>query len=159
MKRISILVMLFVLALVFNSCSEDDDSPVGPGSLASGEVSATIDGKSWKSSGQMYFNAAKIIAATKIENVTTYELTTISISFLLSGQEPAVGTGTAQCFYQESKGLPPSSTVKTWTDISGSYEFTEVTATQVKGTFEFSGTNQDDNTKKTVKGSFNVPRQ
>lgn len=159
MKRISIIVLLFALAFVCNSCSEDDSSPLGPGDLVSGEVSATIDGKSWKSSGQMYFNAAKIIAATKLENLATYELTTISISFLLSGNEPAVGTGTAQCFYQESEGVPPSSSVKTWANISGTYEFTEVTATQVKGTFEFTGTNIEDNSTKTVKGAFNVPRQ
>ena len=55
--------------------------------------------------------------------------------------------------------MVPNRTVITWKSYLGSCDVTEVTDEKVRGTFSFTGTNDEDNSTKIVIGKFYAPRQ
>ena len=63
------------------------------------------------------------------------------------------------CYFQITKGFGPSGSTESWNDVEGSCEITEVTDENVKGTFTFTGKNEEDGTTKKVTGSFYTPRK
>ena len=158
-KLLVLLTVTLAMSLFMSSCK--DDEPTGPSDVVLGEMSATIDGSSWKAQNALYYNITDHVAGVyapdplKIPTKTT----TITVKLAQLGGEPTVGKHTALCTYQESEGFPPNSVTKTWSATNGSCEITEVTDKEIKGTFSFTGTNEDDNTTKSVNGKFYTPRQ
>lgn len=158
-KLLTNLVFILCLALIATSCKDEDDS-TGPSDLKIGEMTATVDGDDFKASNAMHVNATNLISGIqKIGGITSADNNSISIQLSQIGGEPEVKTYSAICKYQESRGAIGTTDIETWNDNTGSCELTEVTATEIRGTFSFTGTNDNDGTTKTVSGSFYVQRQ
>lgn len=149
------------MALFMSSC-EDDENPTNPdpSELKIGDMSATVNGSSWKAQNAIYFNIARNVTGGQVDitNPVNGVKKTITIT-LATTDEIAKGTYTAICFYQESAGMPPNTTLKSWNDMSGSCEVTEISETEIKGTFTFKGVNEEDGSTKDIKGSFYVSRK
>ena len=163
------LPFLFLLAAVFfTSCSSDDDNG-GGGTAGAGTITAKIDGASFTSSEQL--TLAAVITAGPATTLTLQgsNFDGKGFNFIVNGFD-GVGTyeigGTNSIFvigsYVEGNATDPLNT-QTWTapydDESGRGEisFSEVTDNNVKGTFQFTCKNPNDNTVKNItEGSFNV---
>jgi hypothetical protein len=161
MKKFLVLATLTLAMSLFMSSCADEDETTGPSDVTLGEMSATVGGSEWKAGNAYYYNATDHVSGIYTPEPLTNPTKNTSISVKLAqiGGEPTVGTHTAICYYQESEGFPPNSTVSTWNATNGSCEVTEVTDEYVKGTFSFTGTNEDDNSTKSVSGKFYTPRQ
>lgn len=161
MKKILTLITLtLAMSLFMTSCGDDDDT-TGPSSLKIGEMTATVGGSSWEAQNAIYYNTPRQVSGAQVDVSDPINGTTKTISVILAttDQQPQTKTYTAICFYQETTGIGTTSETKSWNDGSGSCEVTEVTDTEIKGTFTFTGTNDDDATTKQVTGSFFVSRQ
>ncbi len=158
-KLLVLLAVTLAMSLLMSSCK--DDEPTGPSDVALGEMSATVGGKDWKGGNAYYFNITnQISGAEQVGGITNLtDVNTITITLGQVGGDPEVKTYSAICFYQESRGIYPNATAKSWNDLNGSCVVTEVTDKYVRGTFSFTGTNEDDNSTKSVSGKFYTPRQ
>ncbi len=160
MKKLLVLAVLTIaMSLFMSSCGEDE--PTGPSEPKIGEMTATVSGSNWVAQNAVYKNQQRSVHGIQadISNPTSPSSKTISVVLLTTDAQPQLKTYTADCFYEESTGMPGSYTLKTWNNASGSCEITEVTDKEIKGTFTFTGTNDDDNSTKTVSGKFYTPRQ
>lgn len=161
-------MMLIALALVFTatSCSKDDDGGDG-GDAASGIVKGKADGVLVTSTKQL--TSATIINAggTSTVSIQGTNMDGKGFNFTINGFE---GTGTynigggANVFivanYIEGNATNPLDT-KIWTapfddTVAGEINISESSDTTIKGTFEFTGKNDDGTFKEITEGSFNV---
>ncbi len=159
---------LIALALVFTatSCSKDDDGGDG-GDAASGIVKGKVDGTLVSSTTQL--TSAMIINAggTSTASIQGTNMDGKGFNFTINGYE-GVGSynigGGANVFvvanYIEGNASNPSAT-KIWTapydtSVAGEINISESSDSNVKGTFEFTGKNDDGTTKVITEGSFNV---
>ncbi|HIB36353.1 DUF6252 family protein [Mesonia sp.] len=164
MKKLLFLCMS-IATLV--SCSKDDDGGNG-GSAAAGTIEASVDGSSF---------ASMEIATTAVEQDAN-GATMIRVQGSNSDGEGMVltimgfeGTGTYEingsgnlltnAIYTETDLSNPMDT-QTWLapydeSVAGEIKVSEKTDTNIKGTFSFSGKNEEGGTVKEVtNGSFNV---
>jgi hypothetical protein len=165
MKTIKHLSFAIVLALttILTSCSSSDDGG-GGGSAAAGTIQAKAGSTNFKSMTQASFamsqggmliiqgsDASGKAIQLMLAGVTeagTYEISdTAGISVIGSYTEVNTSTFTSKTWaapYEDS-------------GVVGSVIISEITATTVKGTFNFTGKNQDgDDTKAVTNGAFNV---
>ena len=160
MKKLLVLLALTLTMSLFMTSGKDDE-PTGPSNVELGEMSATVGGSDFKAGNAYYYNTVnQISGGQQVGGLTNLmDVNTISIQLVQVGGEPMVKSYSAICYYQESRGMTPNTTVKQWNTTSGTCEITEVTDKYVKGEFSFTGTNEDDNSTKTVSGKFYTPRQ
>lgn len=162
MKKILMLITLtLAMSLLMTSCGDDDDTSTGPSDLKIGEMTATVGGDSWSAQNAIFFNQTSLVSGIQIDisNPISGQKKTISIQLTPIATTPEVKSYSAICFYQETEGAIGSTTTETWADATGSCEVTEVTDTEIKATFSFTGTSDDDGSTKKVTGSFYVSRQ
>ena len=164
MKKL-LFLCLSIATLV--SCSKDDDGGNG-GSAAAGTIEASVDGSSFTSiemattaieqdvngstmirvQGSNSDGEGMVLTIMGFEGTGTYEL----------GGEISVFTN---AIYTEADLSNPMDT-QTWLapydeTIVGEIQVSEKTATNIKGTFSFSGKNEEGGTiKEVTSGSFNV---
>lgn len=163
--------ILIALAFVFSvsSCSSDDDGGSG-GDAASGIVKAKVDGTTVTSTQQL--TTATIINAggTSTVAIQGTNMDGKGFNFTINGFE---GTGTypigggANVFvvanYIEGNATNPLDT-QIWTapfdtTVAGEINISESSETTIKGTFEFTGKNDDGSFRDITEGSFNVDFQ
>ena len=158
-KLLTNLVFILCLALIATSCKDEDDS-TGPSDLKIGEMTATVDGDDFKAGNALYYNSTNLVSGIeKVGSITSADGNTISIQLAQLGGEPEVKSYNAICYYQETRGDFGTSVTESWNATNGTCEITEIDGDMVKGTFSFTGTNDDDGTTKEVSGSFYVQRQ
>lgn len=160
MKKFMFLFALMLsLSLLTTSCG-DDDSSTGPSDLKIGTMKATVGGSGFEAQNAIFYNISGQVSGAQIDISNPINGTTKTVSVLLQKTtEVEAKTYTAICFYQETTGMGATGSTESWNDASGSCEVTEVTETEIRGTFSFTGTNDDDGSTKKVSGSFNVSRQ
>jgi len=167
MKTLRFLSLILMVSLAVVSCKKDDDGGDG-GTTANGTVSAKVDGASFTS--QPAFTVANTITANGITTVTIQgsDNSGKGIVLVINGFE---GTGTydigggANVFvtgsYIEANASNPTAS-QSWmapfdATVAGEIQFSESTATKVKGTFSFTAKNTQDNSIKNItEGSFNI---
>lgn len=151
--------LTLAMSLFMSSCA--DDEPTGPSDIVLGEMSATVGGNNWKGGNALYYNNVNQISGAEMVGGLTNlgDINTITIAINQLAGEPELKTYSAFCFYNESRLIGTSSSVKQWNDKNGTCVVTEVTAKFVRGTFTFNGVNEDDNSTKSVSGKFYTPRQ
>ena len=162
MKKLVALVILTLAFSLFITSCKDDDNTTGPSEVKLGEMTATVGGADFKAGNAYYYNTVnQISGGQQVGGLTNIaDVNTISIQLLQAGGEPMVKSYSDICYYQETRGMAPNNTVKQWNTTNGTCEITEVTDEYVKGTFSFTGTNEDDNNStKSVSGKFYTPRQ
>jgi hypothetical protein len=171
MKQFGLMLTL-VVAVIMSSCSGDDNGSSGGGSAALGKVNAKIGNKNFKSyvasaMKQGTGSAYSIIIQASDEGGN-------AINLMLHGVDGQPGTFqidseanlTAVASYTETVvnlSNPAASTFTTWaapyegSNVTGSITISEISATNVKGTFEFKGINQSGaDTKQVSNGAFNL---
>lgn len=168
MKKIKQLgtIAFLALALSFASCSSDDSGSSTGGTTGSGTIKATVAGKTITTLAQGTF-------ATRSGSFLTLTGSTMSQEVLGITIYGFTGTGTYNLITGNDLGAiltytkldlnDPQSTHNTWyapldetTGTSGTVTVTEVTDTNVKGTFSFKGINDQGTYKDVKNGSFNV---
>ena len=156
MRKITVLTIL-LLSLFMISCDEDSNPSNSNNNLEIGEMTATVDGEEFEAGNALYYNQAEQVSGSQF-SLATQSTKTISLSFLLSGQEIGVGTFTVNAYYQTFPLSSPTD-IESWATSSGTAEITSISDEEIAGTFNFTGTNSNDDTEKTVQGSFRVSRQ
>src|SRR6056300_1193074 len=121
-------------------------------------MTATVGGADFEAGNAIYYDITNLVyGGQQVGGLANlFDVNTISIQIVQIGGEPELKSYSAICFYQESRGAIGSSSVETWNAANGTCEITEVTDEEVKGTFSFTGTNEDDGSTKSVSGSFYV---
>lgn len=172
MKKIKQLgtIAFLALALSFGSCSSDDGGgSTGGGSAAEGTITAKVDGKSIKTAEAASF-AVQSSTFLQITGTTMNQEALGIIIYNFNGvgtYNVITGNDLGAIFtYSKININDPMNTSNTWyapldetTGTSGTVTVTEITETNVKGTFSFKAIN-DQNTYKDVKnGAFNVKLQ
>ncbi|MDR6966397.1 hypothetical protein J2X31_000390 [Flavobacterium arsenatis] len=170
LKKISILFLATVLSTAVISCSGDDDGNPTPPTALEGQITANVGGANFTSITQ---GTTAVKVATGGAFTITVQGTDLGgrqLQLILNGVDATTGT------YQISQEAAISAigsytevntttfTSQTWAapngtdDVSGSITITEISDTNIKGTFNFTARNQEDanNVKEVTGGSFNV---
>lgn len=164
----TILVLLAIVAVGFTSCSKDDDGG-SDGAAAAGTVEAKVDGSAFKSMTQT--STASYVSAGGSATVTLQgsDASGKAIHIIIGGFD---GEGTYQlsdsnvfisASYTEVNVNDPMNT-QTWhapyqdSGIVGEVKVSELTDTNIKGTFNFKGKNMGENgsIKNLTDGSYNL---
>lgn len=161
-------VFAIALALIFTGCSKDDDGG-GGGDAASGTIKAKVDGANFTSNSD--FTTANTVNAggTTTMTIQGTDNSGKGFMFIINGMD---GTGTYEigsgvggisiiASYVEANASNPIDS-QTWQapfddTVAGQIQISELSDTNVKGTFEFTCKNSnDDSMKEITDGSFNV---
>lgn len=163
----TVLVLLALVAISFTSCKKDDDGD-GGGAAGSGTIVAKVDGSNFKSDPML-----TSATMTTSEGVSSLMITgntmdsrniTLSITTGFDGEGTYLIGGGANIFvsgsYTEIDPANPTD-AQIWvapydTEVAGEIKISEVTDTNIKGTFHFKGKNADGTFKTIADGSLNV---
>lgn len=161
------ICMVLVAAAVLTGCSKDDDGGSG-GTAAAGTVKAKVDGANFTS-----MEVTSAASETTVAGSTTITLQGSStdgnaISIIINGFD---GIGTYEisdsnvfvnATYLEANINDPMNS-QTWSapfqdsGVTGEIKVSEKTDTGIKGTFNFTAKNANDNSMKEITdGSFNL---
>lgn len=166
----TLLVVLMAFAAAVSSCKSDDDGG-GGGTAASGTVKAKVAGSNYSS--EPSFTTATLIEAngSRTISITANTLNGKNITISVIGGFEGVGSynigGGANVFgnasYTEVDTSNPTD-AQIWSapyddTVAGEINVSEVTDTNIKGTFNFRGKNEDGSLKEITEGSFNVDFQ
>ncbi|ARN78077.1 hypothetical protein BST97_08745 [Nonlabens spongiae] len=172
MKKIKSIfaISMMLIAISLTSCSSDDDSSGGGSEAGEGEVIARVNGSSFQSISQGTVGRITANGGTEFLQITAINLNgeamTIQVTrpvieetsydFDDANSITAVATYTivdTSTFESTSYAAPYMNSG----DV-GTITITERTATNIKGTFEFTARNQDDDTDtlNVTDGSFNL---
>jgi hypothetical protein len=164
--------LLVTSSMFISSCSSDDDGG-GGGSAAAGTIRAKVNGSTvttleiatfanqFGSIMQIQGNTGGTSSKAFVLNILTFDGVG---TYDIRGGE--TGLGQANVSYVETTvdlSNPTAPDIKTWNapfeggEKVGEIKISEVTDTNVKGTFFFTAKNVDDNTTKEItEGSFNI---
>ncbi|SRR5690606_18336182 len=162
MKTMKKLLMMSLLCLAFIACSKDDDGGGGGGSVAEGTIKAKVDGTAFTSNSQFTIGNKVNAGGTTTVTLQGSDNSGNAIVMIISGFEDA-GTynigGGANVFTNASytQGGADSWQAPFDDTVAGEIKVSEVSDTNIKGTFEFTAKNSDDDsTKKITEGVFNI---
>ncbi len=161
--------MIITIGLITFSCKSDDDGG-GGGSAAAGTISAKVDGTTVTT---LEMTTIAVVESGSFRLQGNTEGTSSKAFIMTIAVFDGVGTypigGGANIFntasYTETEvdlSNPMNSQVVTWvapyddTQV-GEINISELTDTNVKGTFSFRAKNADGNIKNITEGSFNIP--
>lgn len=173
MKKIKLICAFVVVTTftLFTSCSSDDNGG-GGGNAAAGTIKAKVDGTTVTTMEMVTFanqvgsmlqiqgNTGGTSSKAFVLNVTTFDgVGTYDIG-------GAGGLGQANASYTEiivNLSNPMATETKVWAapytggDKVGEIKISEITATHIKGTFNFSAKRTEDGSMKQItEGAFNV---
>lgn len=170
LKKISILFLATVLSTSVISCSGDDGGDPVPSPALEGQITASIGGNNFTSITQG--TTAVKVAVGGAYNITIQgtDLGGRNLQLILNGVDGETGTYeisdnagiTAIGNYTEVNTT--TFTSQTWvapyenSGVAGSITITEISDTNIKGTFNFTARNQENtqDSKAVTGGSFNV---
>lgn len=164
------LAIVLAIATIFTSCSSDGDGGSGGGSAALGTLKAKVGGSNFTSMSMATFASRQTVGGLTNVVVQGSDASGKAIQLIIAGA--TVGAGTyeisnnatisAIASYTEVNISNPSAS-QTWaapyeaSGVVGSIIITEITATNIKGTFSFTPKNQSGSDTKTItNGAFNV---
>ncbi|MDN3724380.1 DUF6252 family protein [Aequorivita sp. SDUM287046] len=163
----SILVLMAVMAISLTSCKKDDDGG-GGGGATSGTVKAKVAGANYESDASLTSAIRTDASGTSSVTITANTMNGKNISLsIISGFE-GVGSynigGGANVFvnasYTEVDVSNPMD-AEIWSapydeSVAGEINVSEVSTTNIKGTFNFKGKNADGSFKEITEGLFDV---
>ncbi len=172
-KQLGLILTVFV-AVMMSSCSSDGDGGGGGGTAPEGTVKAKVGGSNFTSM-EMATTAQRISSGGStymiaIAGTTANASSSKTIQLILNGVDGQPGTFqigeegsiSAVASYTETLMSNPMDAI-VWaapyegSGITGSITISEINDTNVKGTFTFTGKNQDGtDTKQVTDGAFNV---
>lgn len=168
MKKFGIILALALVTFV-SSCSSDDGG--GGGATASlGQVKARVAGSNFTSMELGTFATKQVVGGLTTIIVQGSDASGKAIQIIITGYQEGTNTyeisddatiSTVATYIESNISNPLNSLV--WaapydnSGAVGSVTITEISDTNVKGTFNFTGKNQNgDDTKAVTNGAFNV---
>jgi len=155
MKQIKLFAVLLLLAAIsFSGCNKNDDNNDPSGSA--GSMSLTVDGSNWSAT-----LAVQAISNSGVINITGSDSNANQASVILYGVSTTgtyqVGPGNPSNQLRWTAGTDPINTYQANGVIgSGTVTITEITATKIVGTFQFTGYNTAQQSKVITNGAFDV---
>lgn len=164
------IVLTMVLSTTLFSCSSDSDSNSGGGNAALGQIVAKVAGTNFASMDIATFATKQVVVGMTTIIVQGSNASGKAIQLILSGANVTTGT-------YEISDTANIEAIASYTDVNinnpmdtsvfaapydnsgvvGSITITEITDTNIKGNFTFTGKNQDGgDTKAITDGAFNV---
>ena len=151
------------------------DSPNGPIDAGNGTFTATVDGQAWVSTSNQISGGTSstssvpgyiVLTGTKIVSATNYTTITINLGYLAGtgtyplGVNPvSTAGGTGIVFGVQGTGIATWST--NFTGNAGTVTITNLTATRIAGTFQFTAPPQSftttTGTRVVTNGAFDLP--
>jgi hypothetical protein len=169
MKTIGIFLAVALVSLV-TSCSSDDNGGGGGSNASLGTIKARVAGSNFTSMQVGTFATRQVVGGLTTIIVQGSDASGKAIQIVITGYQDGTTTypisddtaiSTVASYIEANISNPLNSLV--WAapyDNSGqvgSVTITEITETNVKGTFNFTGKNQDgEDTKAVTNGAFNV---
>ena len=170
LKKISTLILAIAFSTSFFSCSGDDSGGNTGGNAAEGTIKAKIGGSTFTSISQ---GTTAVKVATGGAYTITVQGTDLGgkqLQLILNGVDGETGTyeisqdATISAIGTYTEVNTTTFESQTWaapngTDaVSGSITISEITDTNIKGSFTFTARNQEDsnNVKEVTNGAFNV---
>ncbi len=163
----TILLLMAVVAISITSCKKDDDGGDGGGAV-SGTVSAKVAGSNYTSDAALTSAIRSDSNGTSSVTITANTMNGKNISLSIMAGFEGVGSynigGGANVFttasYTEVDVANPMD-AQVWSapfdeTVAGEIKVSEVTNTNIKGTFNFKGKNADGSFKDVTEGSFDV---
>lgn len=167
------LMLTMVAATLLSSCSGDDNGG-GGGSAANGTIKAKIAGSNFNGSVASFAMKQSVGAGAYMITLQGSDASGNALQLILNGVDGQPGTFeisqsagiTAVGSYTKiniNTSNPMASTYTTWaapyegSGVAGSITISEITDTTIKGTFNFTGKNQEGtDTKAVTNGAFNL---
>lgn len=164
------IVLTIALAILLTSCSGSDDGGGGGGSASLGTLKAKIGGSNFTSMSAATFATKQVVGGTTTIIIQGSDASGKAIQLMLNGTDGNAGTFeisetaniAAIASYIEANVSNPMAS-QTWAapyenaGTAGSITISEITDTNVKGNFTFTGKNQDGtDTKQITNGAFNI---
>ena len=170
-KVVMLLVMTMSLVTT-TSCSNDDDNSGNGGQAPSGVLIAKVDGASYESvevasSATIANNGDNLIIIAANSDGNSFSISIFGFdgegTYDITGADPLI---TNVASYQETDVSDPMNpSIEIWQapyddTMVGSITITELTETTIKGTFDFTCKNANDDSVKTIsEGAFNLDVQ
>ena len=135
--RCSTIALTGALCLTVVACGGDSGSArtTGPNTLAKGSMSASIDGRAWAAA----VSVAAVRNANNIIAVSGGDATPVVIAFALVDSGPRTYTISNRSATNAFVTMGGNAWSASLSQGSGSVTITSLTATEVKGTFAFTG--------------------
>ena len=155
MKQIKLFAaFILVAALSFSGCKKNDDNNNPSGS--SGSLSLNVDGSNWSAT-----LAVQAVNTNGVINVTGSDSNAKQASVILYGVSTTgtyqVGPANPSNQLRWTQGLGTNDTYQANGVIgSGTVTVTELSATKIVGTFQFTGYNTTQSSKVITNGSFSA---
>jgi hypothetical protein len=152
MKKVkSVLLMLVVCALMFNSCKKSD-SP----QAAAQNISLKFNGTSYSSSAPVAHYYASNISMSVITIVAGFNNNTSAITLTIR-YNPMVGAYNLGGNSDIIAGFATGSNLQdSYLDTAGTLIITNLTSTTITGTFQFTGTDLSNITGTVTEGQFSA---
>lgn len=153
LKRISKLMLVALVSTVIFSCSKDDDSLNGNGS-----INLKVDGSAWNASlaVQAVYDQGLFTVTGSDSNAKQVNITVLNPE---EGQTYQTGgLANYSIMGRWTAGLDPNETYSTAavTSVSGEIKFTRLTDTKAEGTFSFKARNTNQDEVSVTDGKFSV---
>lgn len=164
------IVLTVALATLLTACSGSDDGGGGGGNASLGQVKAKVGGSNFTSMNLATFATKQVVGGFTTIIIQGSDASGKAIQLMLTGTDGTAGTYeisddaniSAIASYIEANISNPMAS-QTWaapyddSGAVGSITITEITDTNVKGNFTFTGKNQNGtDTKAITNGAFNV---
>lgn len=171
MKTIKQIGIVFTIALatLLTSCSGSDGGG-GGGTASLGTLKAKVGGSNFTSMSAATFATKQVVGGLTTIIIQGSDASGKAVQLILTGTDGNAGTFeisdtaniSAIASYIEANISNPMAS-QTWAapyenaGVAGSITISEITDTNVKGTFNFTGKNQDGpDTKQITNGAFNI---
>ncbi|MDI9257522.1 MULTISPECIES: DUF6252 family protein [Flavobacterium] len=169
LKQFGFAVTL-ALTVLLTSCSGSDDNGGGGGSASLGTLKAKVGGNSFTSMEAATFATKQVVGGLTTIIIQGSTASGKAIQLILTGTDGNAGTFeisdtagiSAIASYTEVNISNPMDS-QTWaapyesSGVVGSITISEITETNVKGTFNFTAKNQEGaDTKSVTNGAFNI---
>ena len=171
MKTFKNVLLMFMIGLAVTACKKDDDGGDG-GGAASGTISANVSGVGdFSSTTQLTSGTSQTANGVAVLQLTGSDNNGRNITIVINGYD---GTGSYDiggsnsvfviATYIEANASDPQNS-QIWTapydtSVAGEINISEASTTNVKGTFNFEGKNNNDQSLKNItNGSFDINLQ
>lgn len=157
MKTAKLLLFVFIaVGLSLGSCKKKDDENADP-SLSGGSLSARIDGADWNASlAVQAVNSNGVLSVTG-SDASSKQLQITVINPTGAGEYQLGGNMTNQNSGRWTAGVNTNQTYTTTVGLgSGTVNISELTDTNVKGTFSFTAANSDEEQVSVTDGTFSA---
>lgn len=158
---LNLIPVIFAALIVFTSCSKDDDEGENNNNNpnpTTGAMTCKVNGTAWTATLAVVATNANGLLTVTGSDSNAHQCQATVFNHTGVGSYPLGGSMTNPNTGRWTEGLGQNDTYSTMLGLgTGTIEITEITATNVKGTFSFTAKNGAGTEVSITEGSFNAP--